>query len=106
MKGLFSLLLTTTGCLAAPMAPEFAQLDFIGKDKDHTAIVELTRFVRDHLALDVKENRRFAERSNNQTEIIANAILRHVNDLNRNSTTKFEETLKKLQETIEENDTS
>merc|ERR1712209_228208 len=103
MKGLFSLLLTTTGCLAAPMAPELAQLDFIGKDKDHTAIVELTRFVRDHLALDVKENRRFAERSNNQTEIIANAILRHVNDLNRNSTSKFEETLKKLQETIEEN---
>merc|ERR1712012_790996 len=103
MKGLFSLLLATTGCLAAPMAPELAQLDFIGKDKDHTAIVELTRFVRDHLALDVKENRRFAERSNNQTEIIANAILRHVNDLNRNSTSKFEETLKKLQETIEEN---
>merc|ERR1711973_191172 len=105
MKGLLSLLLltTTTGCLAAPMAPELAQLDFIGKDKDHLAIVELTRFVRDHLALDVEENRRFAERSNNQTEVIANAILRHVNDLNRNSTTKFEETLKKLQETIENN---
>merc|ERR1719323_475974 len=102
MIGLFSLLLTT-GCLAAPMAPELSQLDFMGKDKDHTAIVELTRFVRDHLALDVEENRRFAERSNNQTEIIANAILRHVNDLNRNSTTKFEETLKKLQKTIEEN---
>ena len=101
MKGLFSLLLTTTGCLAAPMAPELAQLDFIGKDKDHTAIVELTRFVRDHLALDVEENRRCAERSNNQTEVIANAILKHVNDLNRDSTTKFEKTLKKLQETIE-----
>merc|ERR1711879_965618 len=41
--------------------------------------------------------------SNNQTEVIANAILRHVNDLNRDSTTKFEATLKKLQETIEEN---
>merc|ERR1711973_694160 len=105
MKGLLSLLLltTTTGCLAAPMAPELSQLDFMGKDKDHTAIVELTRFVRDHLALDVEENRRFAERSNNQTEVIANAILRHVNDLNRDSTTKFEETLKKLQKTIEEN---
>merc|ERR1719277_418009 len=105
MKGLFSLLLPllTTGCLAAPMAPELSQLDFMGKDKDHTAIVELTRFVRDHLALDVEENRRFAERSNNQTEVIANAILRHVNDLNRDSTTKFEATLKKLQETIEEN---
>merc|ERR1719210_2373928 len=96
------LLLTTTGCLAAPMAPELSQLDFMGKDKDHTAIVELTRFVRDHLALDVEENRRFAERSNNQTEVIANAILKHVNDINRYSTTKFEKTLKKLQETIEE----
>merc|ERR1712117_646279 len=85
------------------MAPELSQLDFIGKDKDHLAIVELTKFVRDHLALDVKENRRFAERSNNQTEVIANAILRHVNDLNRDSTRKFEQTLKKLQETIEEN---
>merc|ERR1712117_503701 len=85
------------------MAPELSQLDFIGKDKDHLAIVELTRFVRDHLALDVGENRRFAERSNNQTEVIANAILRHVNDLNRDSTRKFEQTLKKLQETIEEN---
>merc|ERR1719350_1341321 len=107
MKGLLYLLLllttTTTGCLAAPMAPELSQLDFMGKDKDHTAIVELTRFVRDHLALDVEENRRFAERSNNQTEVIANAILRHVNDLNRDSTRKFEETLKKLQETIKEN---
>merc|ERR1711962_1037079 len=71
-----------------------------GKDRD---IVELTKFVRDPLALDVRENRRFAERSNNQTEVIANAILRHVNDLNRDSTTKFEKTLKKLQETIEEN---
>merc|ERR1711962_270840 len=71
-----------------------------GKDRD---IVELTKFVRDHLALDVKENRIFAERSNNQTEILANAILKHVNDLNRDSTTKFEATLKKLQETIEVN---
>merc|ERR1712107_180341 len=102
MKGLFSLLLTTTGCLAAPMA-DYLGWEPFGQGHGHTAIVELTRFVRDHLALDVKENRRFAERSNNQTEIIANAILRHVNDLNRNSTSKFEETLKKLQETIEEN---
>merc|ERR1711879_200748 len=105
MKGLFSLLLTTTGCLAAPMADYLGSEPFgyVDDNTDHRDIVELTKFVRDHLALDVKENRRFAERSNNQTEIIANAILRHVNDLNRNSTTKFEETLKKLQETIEEN---
>ena len=105
MKGLFSLLLTTTGCLAAPMADYLGSEPFgyVDDNTDHRDIVELTKFVRDHLALDVKENRRFAERSNNQTEIIANAILRHVNDLNRNSTSKFEETLKKLQETIEEN---
>merc|ERR1711973_965982 len=105
MKGLLSLLLltTTTGCLAAPMAPELAQLDFIGKDKDHRDIVDLTKFVRDHLALDVEENRRFAERIGNQTEVVANAILKHVNDLNRDSTTKFQDTLTKLQETINEN---
>merc|ERR1711953_1122521 len=105
MKGLFSLLFTVTGCLAAPMA-DYLGWEAFGQGEDNTGhrdIVELTKFVRDHLALDVKENRRFAERSNNQTEIIANAILKHVNDLNRDSTTKFEETLKKLQKTIEEN---
>merc|ERR1711988_1826527 len=37
------------------------------------------------------------------TEVIANAILRHVNDLNRDSTTKFQDTVTKLQETINEN---
>merc|ERR1712038_463501 len=106
MKGLFFfLLLTTTGCLAAPMADDLGWEAFgQGEDNtDHRDIVELTKFVRDHLALDVKENRRFAERSNNQTEVIANAILKHVSGLNRDSTTKFEATLKKLQETIEEN---
>merc|ERR1712038_2106503 len=106
MKGLFFfLLLTTTGSLAAPMADDLGWEVFgQGEDNtDHRDIVELTRFVRDHLALDVRENRRFAERSNNQTEVIAKAILKHVNDLNRDSTTKFEATLKKLQETIEEN---
>merc|ERR1719367_337920 len=88
MKGLFSLLLTTTGCLAAPR-----DLDMAPPDK----------FVRDHLALDVEENRRFAERIGNQTEDVANAILKYVNDLNRDSTTKFQDTLTKLQETINEN---
>merc|ERR1712223_1974087 len=102
MKGLFSLLFTITGCLAAPMA-DYLGWEPFGQGQGDRDIVELTKFVRDHLALDVKENRRFAERSNNQTEVIANAILRHVNDLNRDSTTKFEATLKKLQETIEEN---
>merc|ERR1719403_306398 len=106
MKGLFSLLLTTTGCLAAPRDLDMAPPDMFGQgedNSDHKDIVDLTKFVRDHLALDVEENRRFAERSNNQTEVIANAILRHVNDLNRDSTTKFQETLKELQETIDEN---
>merc|ERR1712038_1153928 len=98
MKGLFSLLLTITGCLAAPMADDLGlEAIGLGEDKtDHRDIVELTKFVRDHLALDVKENRRFAERIGNQTEIVANAILKHVNDLNR-------DTLTKLQETIGEN---
>merc|ERR1719403_753461 len=106
MKGLFSLLLTTTGCLAAPRDPDMAPPDMFGQgedNSDHTAIVDLTKFVRDHLALDVEENRRFAERIGNQTEIVANAILKHVNDLNRDSTTKFQETLKELQKTINEN---
>merc|ERR1719403_357555 len=106
MKGLFSLLLTTTGCLAAPRDLDMAPPDMFGQgedNSDHTAIVDLTKFVRDHLALDVEENRRFAERIGNQTENVANAILKHVNDLNRDSTTKFQETLKKLQETIDEN---
>merc|ERR1719486_712220 len=95
MKGLFSLLLTTTGCLAAPMADDLGlEAIGLGEDKtDHRDIVELTKFVRDHLALDVKENRIFAESIGNQTEIVANAIFKHVNDLNRNTTTKFQETL-------------
>merc|ERR1712156_506728 len=105
MKGLIVLLFTITGCLAAPMAFDLGSEAFgqVDDHRDYRDIAELTKFVRDHLALDVRENRRFAERSNNQTEIIANAILRHVNDLNRDSTTKFEEALKKLQKTIEEN---
>merc|ERR1719150_2582802 len=104
MKGLFFLLFTITGCLAAPMADDLGSEAF-GQDgnTDHKDIVELTKFVRDHLALDVEENRRFAERIGNQTEIVAKAILKHVNDLNRDSTTKFQETLTKLQKTIEEN---
>merc|ERR1712156_263023 len=105
MKGLFSLLFTIAGCLPAPMA-DYLGSELFGQGEyntDYRDIVELTKFVRDHLALDVRENRRFAERSNNQTEIIANAILKHANDLNRDSTSKFEKTLKKLQETIEEN---
>merc|ERR1711963_37764 len=109
-KSLFCFALAVTGCLSAPNQlgalqdpNQLGQLDFGSRDKDHKAIVELTKFVRDHLALDVEANRRLAERSNNQTEDIANAIIQHVSDLNRNATTKFEETLKKLQTAIEEN---
>jgi len=109
-KSLFCFALAVTGCLAAPNQlgalqdpNQLGQLDFGSKDKDHKSIVELTKFVRDHLALDVGANRRLAERSNNKTEDIANAIIQHVSDLNRNATTKFEETLKKLQTAIEEN---
>merc|ERR1712165_342025 len=104
MKGLFSLLCTITGCLAAPMADDLGSEPFgQGENTDHKDIVELTKFVRDHLALDVEENRRFAESIGNQTEIVAHAILKHVNDLNRDSTTRFQETLTKLQKTIDEN---
>merc|ERR1712012_553620 len=106
MKGLFYLLLTTTGCLAAPRDLDMAPPDMFGQgedNSDHKDIVDLTKFVRDHLALDVEENRRFAERIGNQTENVANAILKHVNDLNRDSTTKFQDTLTKLQKAIDEN---
>merc|ERR1712203_500802 len=98
MKGLFFLLFIIAGCLAAPMTDYLGSEPFgyVDDNTDHRDIVELTKFVRDHLALDVKENRRFAERIGNQTEIVANAILKHVNDLNRDSTTKFQETLRKL----------
>merc|ERR1712012_1017831 len=106
MKGLFYLLLTTTGCLAAPRDLDMAPPDMFGQgedNSDHKDIVDLTKFVRDHLALDVEEKRRFAESIGNQTEDVANAILKHVNDLNRDSTTKFQDTVTKLQETINEN---
>ena len=101
----FYFFLIFTGCLTAPLIQDPNQHgDALSpRDPDHETIVELTKFVRDHLALDVEANRRFAERSNNQTEDIANAIIQHVSDLNRNSTTKFEETFKKLQTAIEEN---
>ena len=82
---------------------QLGQLDFGGKDKDHEAIVELTKFVRDHLALDVGVNRNLTERSNAQTEDIANAIIQHVNDLNEKATTTFEATLEKLSNAMDEN---
>ena len=98
-KRLFCFALAVTGCLAVPMGQDpnqLGQLDIGGKDTNHATIVELTKFVRDHLALDVQANRNLTERSNAQTEHIANAIIQHVSDLNRNTTTKFEEVLQKL----------
>merc|ERR1712037_430513 len=97
-KGLLYFVLAATGCLTAPMIqdPNHHGDALSPRDPDHEAIVELTKFVRDHLALDVQANRNLAERSNAQTEDIANAIIQHVSDLNRNTTTKFEEVLQKL----------
>merc|ERR1740123_2959822 len=97
-KSLFCLLvLAVTGCLTAPMIQDPNQLgDVLSPRQVYGAIVQLTKFVRDDLALDVQANRRFSRRSNNQTEDIANAIIQHVNDLNRNTKTKFEEVLQRL----------
>merc|ERR1712037_368286 len=102
----FYFFLIFTGCLTAPMIQDpnqLGQLDFGGKDKDHEAIVEITKFVRDHLAIDVGANRNLTERSNAQTEDIANAIIQHVNDLNKNATVRFDETLEKLRSAMDEN---
>jgi len=101
-KRLFCFALAVTGCLAVPMQ-DHNQLDVGGKDTNHEAIVEITKFVRDHLALDVQANRNLTERSNAQTEHIANAIIQHVSDLNKKATTTFEETLENLQTAIKEN---
>ena len=105
-KSPFYLFLIITGCVPAPLIQDpnqLGQLDFGGKDKDHEAIVEITKFVRDHLALDVQANRNLTERSNTQTEVIANAIIQHVNDLNKNATTKLDEALEKLRTAMDEN---
>jgi len=72
-------------------------------DKNHEDIVKITKFVRDSLALDVRTNREFAEENNNKTEVIAKAIIQHVNELNNMTTNKLEETLRKLQTAIEKN---
>ena len=106
-RGLLCLVLALTGCLTTPLPQtpvrqDLNQLD--PRDPDHEAIVEITKFVRDVLAFDVQANRKFAERSNNQTEAIANAIVQHVKDLNRTTTTKFEEILRKLEKLENEKD--
>ena len=90
------LLLSVSGGLVASRD----QLD--GYDS-HDHIVELTKFVRDYLARDVQETRRFAKESNKETEKIAKDIIKHVKDLNNKSTDRFEDTLNKLKKEIEEN---
>merc|ERR1711962_962768 len=70
---------------------------------NHDHIVELTKFVRDFLARDVQETRRFAKESNKDTEKIAKDIIQHVKDLNNESTGRFEKTLNKLKKEIEGN---
>ena len=102
MKSLICLVLAITGSLSAPFEDANQLGQSSGSSKDHEDIVEITKFVRDQLAKDVQANRDFTEKSNEQSEDIAKAILQHVKDLNRNTTTKFEETFKKLQTAIEE----
>ena len=103
MKRLICLVLAITGSLSAPFEDANQLGQSSGSSKDHEDIVEITKFVRDQLAKDVQANRDFTEKSNEQSEDIANAILQHVKDLNRNTTTKFEETLKNLKTAIETN---
>jgi len=95
-KNLICLLLSISGGLGASRD----QLD--GYD-NHGHIVELTKFVRDYLARDVQETRRFAKESNKETENIAKDIIKHVKDLNNESTDRFEKTLNKLKKEIEDN---
>jgi len=95
-KNLICLLLSLSGGLGASRD----QLD--GYD-NHGHIVELTKFVRDYLARDVQETRRFAKESNKETEKIAKDIIKHVKDLNNESTERFEDTLNKLKKEIEDN---
>merc|ERR1712203_721593 len=100
-KILLCLVLTFTGSLGL-LSPETGhQMD--SNDKNHGDIVKITKFVRDSLALDVRTNREFAEENNNKTEVIAKAIIQHVNELNNMTTNKLEETLRKLQTAIEKN---
>merc|ERR1712226_722282 len=100
-KILLCLVLTFTGSLGQ-LSPEIGH-QMESNDKNHEDIVKITEFVRDSLALDVRTNREFAEENNNKTEVIAKAIIQHVNELNNMTTNKLEETLRKLQTAIEKN---
>merc|ERR1711936_572789 len=95
-KNLICLLLSISGGLGASR-------DQLDGYNSHGHIVELTKFVRDYLAKDVQETRRFAKETNKETEKIAKDIIKHVNDLNNESTDRFEGTLNKLKKEIEDN---
>merc|ERR1719273_721438 len=94
-KNLICLLLSISGGLGA------SRDQFGYHSHDH--IVELTKFVRDYLARDVQETRRFAKESNQETENIVKDIIKHVKDLNNESTDRFEKTLNKLKKEIDDN---
>merc|ERR1719412_591705 len=102
-KILLVLVLTFTGSFSVPSGWGQPTEQMESKDKNHEDIVKITKFVRDSLAKDVQGNREFAKENNNKTEVIAKAIIQHVNELNSISTDTFEETLRKLQTAIEKN---
>merc|ERR1712226_526390 len=102
-KILLCLVLTFTGSFSVPSGWDQPTEQMDSNDKNHEDIVKITKFVRDSLALDVRTNREFAEENNNKTEVIAKAIIQHVNELNNMTTNKLEETLRKLQTAIEKN---
>jgi len=95
-RSLICLLLSVSGGLGASR-------DQLDGYNSHEHIVQLTKFVRDYLARDVQETRRFAKESNKETEKIAKDIIKHVKDLNNESTDRFEKTLNKLKKEIEDN---
>merc|ERR1719350_403656 len=102
-KILLVLVLTFTGSFSVPSGWGQPTEQMESKDKNHEDIVKITKFVRDSLAKDVQGNREFAKENNNKTEVIAKAIIQHVNELNNMTTNKLEETLRKLQTAIEKN---
>ena len=67
-RSLIFLLLSVSGGLGASR-------DQLDGYNNHDHIVELTKFVRDYLARDVQETRRFAKESNKETEKIAKDII-------------------------------
>merc|ERR1712150_228742 len=100
-KRLLCLVLFVNGCLNAPSVSERGGG---GRgDNDHESLVELFKFVRHHLALDVQANRNLSEDSNNKTENIAKAIIKYVNDVNEETIKLSFQTLQELQKSVNGN---